>query len=1025
MGSTLSGSDFTAGCELPGLAQEDGEGLDACRLPIALRAYTERVRESEPGSGRSRPVLLGWSDIALVLDTETTTDAAQRLLFGSYRLIDLRSGKCVGEGIFYENDLFSTNAVGFACLEAYSRTRRAEVVGPNQEIRFLSAREFLDEVLWRTAQIGGLIVGFNLPFDLSRLANGWGEANRRFRGGFSLHLWKYRHKRTGKMRVSWYRPRIRIKHLDSKRSFIRFTQPRLERDNRFGRALLESRFIDLRMLGFALTNVGHSLESACKAFGVEHGKTRADRHGEITEEYIDYNRRDVLATVELFLKMREEFSRHPISLDPCKAYSPASISKAYLREMGLIPPTKKFANISKTVLGYTMTAYYGGRSECRIRLKIVPVIYLDFLSMYPTVNSLMGLWRVLTAESLQIVDATDEVQALLESVSKEKCFEPGFWPNLLFFALIEPHGDILPDRAEYGDGSSSLNIGVNPLYCSTPLWFAGPDLVASTLLTGKPPKVLRAFKLVPKGTRQGLTPIKLRGVVAIDPRQEDFFRVMVEQRAEIKASKTPPREERDRLERSLKVNANSGSYGIFAEMNREELAAKERATIEVYGLNEPFHCTTPAPEDPGAFFFAPIAALIPAAARLMLALLERCVEDAGGSYAFCDTDSLAVVATEDGGWLDDFGVRALSWSEVDAIVALFRALNPYNRKAVPGSILKLEKENFRDGERVQLHAFCISAKRYALFNLNPDGTISLRKTSEHGLGHLLNPLDPEAQAVKGDEEDAPQWIQSLWEVLIRRQLGQCPDLPEWINRPALSRVGATTPEIVRRLNQARRHLPYAEQVKPSNFVLAAHVKPMGHPVGQDPEKFQLIAAYDRDPRKWLRLRWINRYTGKVHPITTHDLGDSNVARVKSYADVLEEYATHPEPKSADATGKPCGRGTTGLLYRQPVHAGSIYYVGKESNFLEDVEYGLLHDLDDVQQKYFDPNEDVWKALRSALKRFPSREIARRTALSTRYIRGLRNGHKDPSHKTARVLLRGIEGWSTERGVKGRLGRTAK
>jgi len=172
-----------------------------------------------------------------------------------------------------------------------------------------------------------------------------------------------------------------------------------------------------------------------------------------------------------------------------------------------------------------------------------------------------------------------------------------------------------------------------------------------------------------------------------------------------------PAKERERLENWLKVNANAGSYRIFAEMNPEELAAKERAKIQVYGLNEPFRCSASIPEDPGAFFFAPIAAAIPAAARLMLALLERCVEGAGGCYAFCDTDSLAVVASEKGGMLDGVGVHALSWSEVDEIIAHFRALNPYDRRAVPNSILKLEKENFRDGRRIQLYALCISAKR--------------------------------------------------------------------------------------------------------------------------------------------------------------------------------------------------------------------------------------------------------------------------------------------------------------------------
>jgi hypothetical protein len=58
---------------------------------------------------------------------------------------------------------------------------------------------------------------------------------------------------------------------------------------------------------------------------------------------------------------------------------------------------------------------------------------------------------------------------------------------------------------------------------------------------------------------------------------------------------------------------------------------------------------------------------------------------------------------------------------------------------------------------------------------------------------------------------------------------------------------------------------------------------MGQAEGVDPEHFQLIASYSSDP---------NRYLGNTYPITTRDGGDVHAARVKSYRDVLEEYATH-------------------------------------------------------------------------------------------------------------------------------------
>ena len=57
--------------------------------------------------------------------------------------------------------------------------------------------------------------------------------------------------------------------------------------------------------------------------------------------------------------------------------------------------------------------------------------------------------------------------------------------------------------------------------------------------------------------------------------------------------------------------------------------------------------------------------------------------------------------------------------------------------------LKVEGENFDpdSGERRELYCYAISAKRYALYNLD-QGQPVMRKASRHGLGHLLNPADP-------------------------------------------------------------------------------------------------------------------------------------------------------------------------------------------------------------------------------------------------------------------------------------------
>lgn len=994
--------------------------MSGADLTVALRAYSTLAdpKQKRPPARRRRRARLAKS--VLILDVETTTDPTQRLVFGTYRYCRrLKNGglRCVAEGLFYADDLPTSDPEGVAALKEYVATRAADVApGCNPQLRLLSRTEFVNKVVWpAVGQAGALVVGFNLPFDLSRLAVDAGVGRGCLRGGFSFQIWDYVDRSSGARRENRYRPRIGIKHIDSRRSFMEFTRPgRVDLqditdaagDHRPG---FGGRFLDLRTLAFALTNESHTLASACEAFGVEHGKVAAHAHGSVTPEYIDYNRRDVLATQELLMKLLAALGRHPLHLDPAKVFSPASLAKAYLSAMGITLPAVKFQNVGPEVLAAAMMAYYGGRAEARIRRAVVPVTYCDFLSMYPTVNALMGLWLLLTAESLEAVDATEEVRQFLASVTLGSCFDPATWQRFGFFALVRPDGHILPVRARYDRESDAFNIGVNPVTPETPIWYAGPDLVAATLLTARAPEVVSAFRLVPGGRQRRLHTVKLRGAVPISPRRDDFFRVAVEARKTLPADslRTP---EENRLDAFLKVLANSGSYGVFAELNREEACAGESVKVTVHGLDGPFESRTTAVEAPGEFSFPPLAALITAGARLMLALLERCLTDAGGTYAFCDTDSMAIVSTRDGGLVLRPGgpdkpadgspaIRALSWAEVDAIVDRFSALNPYDRSAVTESVLKIEKENYDErGGRRQLYAYVIAAKRYALFTPDPSDGIGLRKWSEHGLGHLLNPTDPNSE----DRE----WIRQFWEVIVREALGEAVSPPSWLAQPAVSRLTISSWLLYRPFAASRGLLPYSARIKPFNFVLSAHVASLGHPEGADPRRFHLIAPYTPDPRVWLRQPWTDIHSNQTYGITTSRHASGRMVRVKSYRDVLEEYRTHPEPKSADAWGNPCDRTTAGHLQRRAVRAASIVYVGKESNFLEEVERGLVHDWDEVLEVHEDPRRHPWFAhVVPVLKRMPSRLLAERTGLSQRWIKSLSNGRSRPSRKRLPRLVR--------------------
>jgi hypothetical protein len=54
------------------------------------------------------------------------------------------------------------------------------------------------------------------------------------------------------------------------------------------------------------------------------------------------------------------------------------------------------------------------------------------------------------------------------------------------------------------------------------MWVAGPDLIASVLLSGRVPHIQEAFRIVPNGKQRGLRSTKLRGVIAIDPGRRIF-----------------------------------------------------------------------------------------------------------------------------------------------------------------------------------------------------------------------------------------------------------------------------------------------------------------------------------------------------------------------------------------------------------------------------------------------------------------------------------------------------------------------
>ena len=361
---------------------------EAERRPILLRAYSD-VETKDP---KSRAPIT--PQFVLVFDTETTPNESQQLRFGTYQL--LKKGKLREKGLFYgkvtpaELEILKTEAPKHECAEP------------------LSLHDFVHKIFLLTAfKVGGLVVGFNLPFDLSRLAMGHEvarvsrsprtpdeiaagvplkDADRSMVGGFTFRLSPFDDQ-----------PFLRIKHRNSHSAFFKFARPAQQEAARSERRRGErvqfqrGNFLDVKTLAAALTSTSHSLKSLAEYLGVKHKGDFADFARPIDPEFIDYAVNDTETTRQCLDELVRRYQRHRLNMTaPQGIYSEASLGKAYLKQMGIRPWREVQSDFDPATLGAIMSSYFGGRAEVHIRRTIVPTLCCDFTSMYPTVCTLDG-----------------------------------------------------------------------------------------------------------------------------------------------------------------------------------------------------------------------------------------------------------------------------------------------------------------------------------------------------------------------------------------------------------------------------------------------------------------------------------------------------------------------------------------------------------------------------------------------------------------------------------------------------------
>jgi hypothetical protein len=171
--------------------------------------------------------------------------------------------------------------------------------------------------------------------------------------------------------------------------------------------------------------------------------------------------------------------------------------------------------------------------------------------------------------------------------------------------------------------------------------------------------------------------------------------------------------------------------------------------------------------------------------------------------------------------------------------------------------------------------------------------------------------------------------------------------------------------------------------------------------------FHPVASYDPDPRNWIGGDWFDLYSGKPIEITPEGrLGGSATVRVKTYRETLAAYELHPETKALGPDGESCRGRTEGLLRRRPVVAAYLVNVGKESNRLEDVQIGLVHNEEEIVSMFLPRRFDPWfRLVLPVLRRIPVSSLAQASGLDRRTIQGLRNRRVYPRAKTKEILTK--------------------
>ena len=951
--------------------------------PIAVRGHSEPDgwAPRPPSSPRQR------SRVALVLQTVPKPVEGEPLWFGLWELLHLGGPWMgAGRGVFHADDLNEAEIAELAGLCA-----------ANGWPEPISREEFVDTVFWRAAYRQELpVVGWFLPEDLGRLAVDWTEAGGTTADAISLILWTWpkpdkRSRENTRRRPVLangevedpYRPRVVVRMLDGQRPMVSFTRRKdpdpldLMPEGRDGivdaRHVKRGRFVTVQMLAFSLNDKRlDTLAVACNAFGLSlpdqvAGGGLAGRFARAVSEQA--------ALTRLYRHLVEvEHERVAEGrLTPDKVFSQAAYGRAVLDAAGIEPPLARNPGLDRKWLGASMGGLFGG--ECAVSIRTptepLPCLFFDYSSLYPVVASLQQADRLLKADRLEVEDEdTAVVLAELMAVAIDDLLDPQVHARLAFrFVEVAPDGAWLPHRVP---ADKHWKMQVSELDADRPLTYPAIDLVRAIQDTGVVPRLVRAWRVIAHGRQQGLRPVALPSGRVVAP-GEDLLFALAEQRLDGGSW------------RGAKPCANICCSGLYSQLDDNERTGKVLQHIhfadgrsqDEYGRDL---------EEPGRWYLPPLAASITAGARLMLHLARQLVHRAGGTVAYVDTDSLAIVATPTGGLIpcpggterDEQGrdcVRALSFEEIEQALAPLEALNPFRARHGDQAprLLKLEADNLKDGEQVVAYLHARSTKNYDRYRLGAKGsrtTVEVTKASEHGLGHL----HPHWQT--SHPEPVEGWVTEGRGYLLRRDLGLPAKPPGWFDEMAVS---------ILRLNRWSDLKPFLPKggrkqrgngPRPFSRIAVAHPDPL-YAVNEDGERIAAAALWHDDltPEQ---ARWRDLRDGRPlrvrptrGPLREADLSAGGPVPVKTMRDVFDRLAARHD-HGLDHSGQPTTQRTIGLVRPAATRASLILTIGRETTDQDHV--GTT--ADPAYRYYLDAGLNPWTLARDTLRLLASGTLGR-------------------------------------------------